>query len=76
MALNETPAPRVTVPVLIVDAFADARFQGNPAAVCPLETWLPDEVMQKMAAQHNLSETAFLAPEAGGYHLHWFTPVA
>jgi len=62
--------------LFIVDAFAEARFQGNPAAVCPLETWLPDEVMQKMATEHNLSETAFLAPEAGGYHLRWFTPVA
>jgi PhzF family phenazine biosynthesis protein len=76
MPANEMPAPRVTVPLFILDAFAEARFQGNPAAVCPLDAWLPDEVMRKMAAEHNLSETAFLVPEAGGYHLRWFTPVA
>src|SRR3954469_24147452 len=76
MPVNEMPAPRVAIPVFVVDAFADARFHGNPAAVCPLEAWLPDAVMQKMAAEHNLSETAFLVPDSGGYHLRWFTPVA
>ncbi|MDT8330636.1 PhzF family phenazine biosynthesis protein [Roseomonas gilardii] len=58
-----------------VDAFAERVFEGNPAAVVPLETWLPDTVMQAMAAEHNLSETAFLIPDgAGQWHLRWFTP--
>jgi len=48
---------------------------GNPAAVCPLEEWLPDETLMAIAAENNLSETAFFVPEAGGgYHLRWFTP--
>jgi len=59
----------------IVNAFADAPFAGNPAAVVPLERWLPDEAMQAMAAQHNLSETAFVLPAPeGGLDLRWFTP--
>lgn len=57
-----------------VDAFADRLFAGNPAAVCPLETWLPDASMQAIAAENNLSETAFFVPTRGGYHLRWFTP--
>ena len=60
-----------------VDAFADRPFTGNPAAVMPLETWLPDEVMQAIAMENNLSETAFYVPDAGGeadYELRWFTP--
>jgi PhzF family phenazine biosynthesis protein len=57
-----------------VDAFADGPFTGNPAAVCPLEGWLPDAVMQAVAAENNLSETAFFVPEGGGYRLRWFTP--
>ena len=57
-----------------VDAFADQVFQGNPAAVCPLEHWLPDETMQAIAMENNLSETAFFVPEADGFHLRWFTP--
>jgi predicted PhzF superfamily epimerase YddE/YHI9 len=76
MAVNEKLTQRGPIPLFIVDAFAEARFQGNPAAVCPLDAWLPDEVMQRMAAEHNLSETAFLVPETGGYRLRWFTPVA
>ena len=61
--------------VFFVDAFAERVFEGNPAAVVPLETWLPDTVMQAMAAEHNLSETAFLIPDgAGQWHLRWFTP--
>jgi PhzF family phenazine biosynthesis protein len=57
-----------------VDAFTSKLFGGNPAAVCPLETWLPDEVMQKLAAENNLSETAFFVREGEGFHLRWFTP--
>jgi len=57
-----------------VDAFAQAVFQGNPAAVCPLETWLDDDVMQNIAAENNLSETAFFVPQGNGYAIRWFTP--
>ena len=60
-----------------VDAFADRPFSGNPAAVIPLEReWLPDEMMQAIAAENNLSETAFTVPAAGDadYELRWFTP--
>jgi len=57
-----------------VDAFTSKPFGGNPAAVCPLETWLPDEKMQKLAAENNLSETAFFVKEGEDYHLRWFTP--
>jgi len=58
-----------------VDAFATDVFAGNPAAVCPLESWLEDGVMQGIAAENNLSETAFFVPTAGGFHLRWFSPV-
>ena len=57
-----------------VDAFADRLFGGNPAAVCPLDAWLPDETMQKIAAENNLAETAFYVREAGGLRIRWFTP--
>jgi predicted PhzF superfamily epimerase YddE/YHI9 len=62
------------IPMYQVDAFADRLFAGNPAAVCPLEAWLPDETMQAIGAENNLSETAFLVPEGEGYRLRWFTP--
>ena len=62
------------IPLYQIDAFADGPFTGNPAAVCPLETWLPDDVMQAIAAENNLSETAFFVPEGEGYRLRWFTP--
>jgi PhzF family phenazine biosynthesis protein len=63
------------VPVYVVDAFVTAEpFSGNPAAVCPLESWLPDVLLQQIAAEHNLSETAFFIPEDNGFHLRWFTP--
>jgi PhzF family phenazine biosynthesis protein len=63
------------LPLYFVDAFAARPFEGNPAAVVPLDAWLPDAAMQAMAAEHNLSETAFCVPEAdGGYALRWFTP--
>ena len=65
------------VPLYQVDVFAERLFAGNPAAVCPLTDWLPDEVMQSIAAENNLSETAFfVADRTGGadYLLRWFTP--
>ena len=58
----------------VVDAFADAVFQGNPAGVCLLEEDLPDQLMQRIAAENNLSETAFLRREGETYRLRWFTP--
>ena len=57
-----------------VDAFTSKLFGGNPAAICPLETWLPVETMQKLAAENNLSETAFFVKEGESFHLRWFTP--
>ncbi|WP_444921439.1 PhzF family phenazine biosynthesis protein [Microbulbifer sp. CnH-101-G] len=59
-----------------VDAFASEVFSGNPATVCPLEEWLPDIQMQRIAEENNLSETAFFVPEGDGYRLRWFTPEA
>ncbi|PJD13948.1 PhzF family phenazine biosynthesis protein [Enterobacter roggenkampii] len=57
----------------LVDAFSDKTFGGNAAAVCPLEAWLPDETLLKMAQQHNQSETAFFVRTDGGFELRWFT---
>lgn len=59
-----------------LDAFSDRPFGGNPAAICPLEDWLDDETLQKIANENNLSETAFFVENGSGYHLRWFTPVA
>jgi PhzF family phenazine biosynthesis protein len=59
-----------------VDAFAARPFQGNPAAVCPLEHWLPDSLLQAIAEENNLSETAFFVPSERGFALRWFTPVS
>ena len=58
-----------------VDAFTNKVFGGNPAAVCPLETWLSDDLMQKIALENNLSETAFFIPNGDRFHIRWFTPV-
>jgi PhzF family phenazine biosynthesis protein len=58
-----------------VDAFTSELFHGNPAAVCPLDTWLPDDVMQAIAEENNLAETAFYIREDGGFHIRWFTTV-
>lgn len=65
---------RRSFPLYQVDAFADEVFSGNPAAVVPLQSWLPDETLLAIAAENNLSETAFFIPVDGGYHLRWFTP--
>ena len=59
-----------------VDAFASHVFEGNPAAVCPLAEWLPDSLLQAIAEENNLAETAFFVPVEHGYELRWFTPVA
>ena len=59
-----------------VDAFAENVFSGNPAAVVPLSKWLPDERMQNIAKENNLSETAFFIPSGNGFQIRWFTPVA
>ncbi len=59
-----------------VDAFADRLFKGNPAAVCPLSAWLPEETLQAIAMENNLSETAFFVKEESGWHIRWFTPTA
>lgn len=59
-----------------VDAFATHVFEGNPAAVCPLDTWLDDTLLMAIANENNLSETAFFVPSERGFHLRWFTPVA
>ena len=56
------------------DAFANSLFKGNPAAVVPLDKWLSDEILQQIAAENNLSETAFFIPEIDHYHIRWFTP--
>ncbi len=61
-------------PIYQVDAFTDKPFGGNPAAVCPLNEWISDELMQKIAAENNLSETAFFVKEGDVYGLRWFTP--
>lgn len=57
-----------------IDAFANKSFEGNPAAICPLEKWLPDELMQSIAEENNLSETAFFVATNNGFHIRWFTP--
>jgi PhzF family phenazine biosynthesis protein len=64
----------VELPIYQVDAFASRLFAGNPAAVCPLEEWLPAPTMQAIAAENNLAETAFYLPSSGDYELRWFTP--
>lgn len=61
-------------PIYKVDAFTSKLFGGNPAAVCPLDAWLPEDIMQKLAAENNLSETAFFVKEGSQYHIRWFTP--
>ena len=58
----------------IVDAFAEQLFEDNPAAVCILDKWLPEDLMINITKENNLSETAFAIKEAGNYHLRWFTP--
>jgi PhzF family phenazine biosynthesis protein len=61
-------------PIFQIDAFTTRRFAGNPAAVMPMDSFLPDETLQAIAAENNLAETAFLVRDAGDYRLRWFTP--
>ncbi len=62
------------LPIYQLDAFSSRQFAGNPAAVCPLPSWLPTETMQAIAAENNLAETAFCVPQGDRYGLRWFTP--
>jgi len=62
------------IPIYQVDAFASQLFRGNPAAVCPLSSWLPDKTLQSIAAENNLAETAYYVRDNGRYQLRWFTP--
>lgn len=64
----------MNLPIYQVDAFASRLFSGNPAAVVMLKQALGDELMQHIAMENNLSETAFVTPEKGGYKIRWFTP--
>jgi PhzF family phenazine biosynthesis protein len=65
------------VPIYQIDAFASGLFRGNPAAICPLDKWLPDETMQAIAQENNLAETAYYVPAGPArYGLRWFTPGA
>jgi PhzF family phenazine biosynthesis protein len=63
------------IPLFQVDAFPDHLFGGNPAAVCPLERWLPDATMQQIAMENNLSETAFFVRKEDQFAIRWFTPL-
>lgn len=82
--MHETPAARAAdltsdsmkTSLYQVDAFSDYVFGGNPAAVCRLETWLPDKLLQKISQENHLSETAFYVIENDGFKLRWFTPAA
>src|SRR5579863_5906930 len=62
-------------PIFQIDAFTTRRFAGNPAAVMPMDSFPADAVLQAIAAENNLAETAFLVPEGSDYRLRWFTPV-
>jgi PhzF family phenazine biosynthesis protein len=64
----------MNLPIYQVDAFSQNAFGGNPAAVCPLESWLPEDLMQKIALENNLSETAFFVTEGEDFYIRWFTP--
>ena len=64
------------IPIVQVDAFTSQVFRGNPAAICPLESWLDDQTLQSIAAENNLSETAFLVGGSGRYEIRWMTPAA
>jgi len=64
------------IPIYRIDAFTNRPLSGNPAAVCPLEEWLPDATMQAIASKNNLSETAFFVATDDGFHIRWFTPLS
>lgn len=62
------------IPLYQIDAFTSRVFAGNPAAVCPLSSWLPDATLQSIAAENNLAETAYFVGGQGQYDIRWFTP--
>ena len=62
------------IPLYQIDAFTGRTFGGNPAAICPLDTWIDDGLMQKIAEENNLSETAFFVKSGTVYEIRWFTP--
>lgn len=64
----------MNIKIYQTDAFTDQLFGGNPAAVCPLTEWLPDKIMQQIALENNLAETAFFVPDGEDFMLRWFTP--
>lgn len=64
------------IPIYQIDAFSENTFSGNPAAVCPLDNWLDDTILQNIAAENNLSETAFLVRKGDTIEIRWFTPAA
>ena len=64
----------MNLPLFQVDAFAAKPFSGNPAAVVPLDQWLPDALLQDIARENNLSETAYFVPQGADFHIRWFTP--
>jgi len=76
MTTTKTKITMTTLKIFQVDAFAEQVFTGNPAAVIPLKNWLPNETMQKIAMENNLSETAFFVASENGFHIRWFTPLA
>lgn len=63
-----------TMKQYVIDAFTDHVFAGNPAAVCVMDAWLPEDTMMAITRENNLSETAFAVKEGDKYHLRWFTP--
>jgi predicted PhzF superfamily epimerase YddE/YHI9 len=64
------------IPLYQIDAFTNKAFGGNPAAVCPLSDWIDEPLMQSIAAENNLAETAFIVPAGDGFQIRWFTPTA
>jgi PhzF family phenazine biosynthesis protein len=74
LANRQSKEKRMRIPYYHIDAFTDGVFRGNPAGVCLLESWLDDKTLQAIAAENNLSETAFLVGADGRYALRWFTP--
>ena len=63
------------IPIYQIDTFTGNLFSGNPAAVCPLEKWLDESILQSIAAENNQSETAFFVKESNAYRIKWYTPV-
>lgn len=71
---GNNPGMMMTIPLYQVDAFASRVFAGNPAAVCPLPSWIDDALMQNIAMENNLAETAFFVQKEDRYEIRWFTP--